>query len=192
MAQFCTSTRSRASKIGEDRGTLTIRETADGIKQGFGFGDTLTEERLPPSRRPKGSPKQLETGGPTPVAPRKIRGRKRMRGGAWRNDLDLFEVDFQTHLMRPETNDARKQRTAGTSAQAIIEEERRQVDAPGVENLGDASGLRDNWVDGKCDQNRRQGVLLLYVFTWRCRVCCFLYRSLSSPLGGIALWIPRA
>ena len=79
---------------------MGVREAADGIKQGFGLGDTPTEERLALSRRADGSPELLET------------GCEEVQGGMTSVSSRLTS---RPTWWRPVTSDVRKQRTAGAS-----------------------------------------------------------------------------
>ena len=71
---------------------LRVRETADCIKQGFGFGNALAEERLAQSRTADGSPEQLETSGIV----------QENRSGARSDEFGLLQADFQANVLRRE------------------------------------------------------------------------------------------
>ena len=153
-------TRARAKQT---KGSLCVRKLADGGQEGPSLENAPAKQILTPLRRPKRSAEKFEIGGSNPGATRKIARGERLRGRASRDDLGLLKIDLEPNKPKA-TDQGRKEvpkSRSRTCAKPIIEEERTNVDATRKQGLRGSTGLSNDRLDGKSEEDRAQRVALL-------------------------------
>ena len=106
----------------------------------------------------------LEIGCTVPGAPLEVTRAEGLGGRACWDDLRLVQVDCDPYAAEAfnESGEEAADGWGGTSAEAVVEEKGADIDASQIGGLRGGTGLSDGRVDSQGEEDRTEGVSLLY------------------------------